>query len=186
MFHERFLKKMIWKSPKLIRRLKDTLGLQQGLIMFMTHSACLHHFPKTNRLKMVTGWSRCSWILSATLTNSTGTEAGEFSNYQLCSWKNGMAHDYIFFKDLSIWNGPRVVKLPSDTLSDLVRLNIGDWKYSKYKLCLCFWTIEYNLALCWLLINRNVTFCARHAWACTGRWGCPKASRLSLITLRRF
>ena len=97
MFHERFLKKMIWKSPKLIRRLKDTLGLQQGLIMFMTHGACLHHFPKTNRLKMVTGWSRCSWILSATLTNSTGTEAGEFSNYQLCSWKNGMAHDYIFF-----------------------------------------------------------------------------------------
>ena len=76
MFHERFLKKMIWKSPKLIRRLKDTLGLQQGLIMFMTHGACLHHFPKTNRLKMVTGWSRCSWILSATLTNSTGTEAG--------------------------------------------------------------------------------------------------------------
>ena len=39
----------------------------------------------------------------------------------------------LFFKNRSIKNGPKVIMVLSDTLSDLNKFNIG--KYSKYQLC---------------------------------------------------
>ena len=40
---------------------------------------------------------------------------------------------YTILKDKSIQNGPNVIMVLSDTLSDLYKLNYG--KYSKYQLC---------------------------------------------------
>ena len=45
-----------------------------------------------------------------------------------------MAHVYIlFFEDESIQKGPKVIIVLSVTLSDLDKLNYGE--YSKYRLC---------------------------------------------------
>ena len=44
-----------------------------------------------------------------------------------------MVHVYILlFEDKTIWNGTRVIKILSDTLNDLNKLNHGE--YSKYLL----------------------------------------------------
>ena len=82
--------------------------------------------------------------------------------------------DYLSINDKSIYNGPswyRVIKMLSNTLSDLVKLNHG---YSKFKLCLSkigmAWYISFSD-----ILKLNHSTC--HDWAWQGRCGCPRASR---------
>ena len=69
-------------------------------------------------------------MLSDNLSNLAKVNHMEFSKYLLCPSKIDIADVYIlFYNDKSNWNGPKVIMLLSDTLSDYEKLNYGE--YSK-------------------------------------------------------
>ena len=66
-------------------------------------------------------------MLSDTLSNIVKLNHGEFSKNHLCPSKIDMAYVYIlFFKDKSIQNGPKVIMMRSDTLSDLDMVGLDE------------------------------------------------------------
>ena len=74
-------------------------------------------------------------MLLYTLSNLVKLNHGEFNKYQLCPSKIDMTQVVyiLFFIDKSIYIGPKVIMVLSDTLSDLNKLNYGE--YIKYQLC---------------------------------------------------
>ena len=75
-------------------------------------------------------------MLSDTLSNYKLNQ-GEYSKYQVCSSKFGMAHVYILFlKDNLILNGPSMIQGDQDALGHPQRLRkINHGEFSKYHLC---------------------------------------------------
>ena len=73
--------------------------------------------------------------LSDTLSDLEKLNQGEYSKYQLCSSNIDMTHVYMLFKkkiDLKQSQRDRLIKRLSDTLSNLVKLNHGEFR--KYHL----------------------------------------------------
>ena len=88
-------------------------------------------FSQRKRSGWVPRWSKGSRTPSATLTSSTmGSTASTIyihknEHFKYVSWT--------IFEKKTIWIGPKVIWGLSDTLSDLDKLNLGE--YSKYQLC---------------------------------------------------
>ena len=101
------------------------------------HDTCLYAiFQRQIDLKQPqhdTGWSRCSWTPSATSTSSTKASTASSSYDHL----NLTRHMFIYYFSRTNWfktvlEWYRVIKMLLDTLSNLVKLNHGE--FSKYLL----------------------------------------------------
>ena len=129
-FRERFLKRKRsgWVPSSTMGSSVSTTYVHQKLIWHVS----IHYFSKINQFKMVQSWSWCSWTPSATLTSSTKASTASSSYVH----QNDMAHINILFltnwiKTVPAWY--RVIKMLSDTLSHLAKLNHGEFR--KCHLC---------------------------------------------------
>ena len=146
MCHESFLKKK-WsgwvprwsegsRTPSATSTSSTTGSTASTIYIYKKPTWCMfiYYFSKINRFKMVPRWSLCSRTPLATSTNPTmGSTASTSYVHQKLTW-----HMFICyfsktnrFKTVPARYG--VIKRLSDTLSDLDKLNQGE--YSKYHLC---------------------------------------------------
>ena len=124
------------------------------MIIKIWHVTCLYAiFQRQIDLKRSqpdTGWSRCSRTPSATSTSSTMVSSASTTYvHQKLTW-----HMFICyfsktnrFKRVSAWYS--VIKMLSDTLSDLDKLNHGEFSKSQ------LWTSKFDMAHVYILFFKD-------------------------------